>query len=215
MFHVNFNYVVVNNYLAKQSNRHVPALAPHGQFWQTIMVSVSLEPPREVTPPFIAPLSPRFVCFGSYRDLSVHIVIYSVLEWSVMSSSYGIARKSQSISSTPSQGERWGQRRGESAARRFWDQRRNNNACNKPTGSSGIYGRCWMPLSAVCNGSPTKPDHGAFTSCRATSLPGASCVATCHDGYTAGSEGAPLAVCNDTGSWGPVTGDCTLIGECS
>ena len=72
----------------------------------------------------------------------------------------------------------------------------------------------WLPLCAVCNDGPTKPDHGAFTSCGATSLPGASCVATCDDGYTAGNEGAPLAVCNGTGNWRPVTGNCTLIGEC-
>jgi hypothetical protein len=81
-----------------------PSWARLGPTWPVLADSYGLSvlgTTSRSPPPFIAPLTPRFVCFGSYRDLSVHIVIYSVLEWSVMSSSYGIARKSQSIFSTP------------------------------------------------------------------------------------------------------------------
>lgn len=66
-----------------------------------------------------------------------------------------------------------------------------------------------LPGPAVCSGNPPEPGNGVFSCASPVSI-NTVCTATCNEGYK-GDPTAPSATCLSTGTYGPVTGACTLI----
>lgn len=62
--------------------------------------------------------------------------------------------------------------------------------------------------AAACPGNPPNPDNGTFA-CGTSTVAGSNCTADCSAGY----RGNPTATCTNTGQWGPVQGNCSLIGK--